>query len=236
MTPPRTATRVVYDAGVAVVPAVKGILRRRPVPAIAQAAGSVLRGSDGSVAAWRRPSPRRARLSPPALGCRHHARRPRPGASARVYVNFDVDSAGPVPGGTAHPGGPGPIDGRLDDREDGTLDGGRDENLAPAPVLVGSVGGVVVPPGELPDLLEDEPRDKPGPGAEQDPDRLVGESRHPPAHECRPRTIATTRTVAPLDMRHAVSAAAPVRTANPARASTGPATAAPARAATAAAT
>src|SRR4051812_1783724 len=78
---------------------------------------------------------------------------------------------------------------RADRCEDRPLQGGGGDDLAPAPVLVGGVRGVVVAGGQLPALLEHEARDGAGADAQQQTDGPVGHLLKLLAHFRLPRTM-----------------------------------------------
>src|ERR1700752_3033423 len=87
----------------------------------------------------------------------------------------------------AHYGRATPIDGRLHESEDRTLQRRRREYLAPSTVFVGGVRRIVVAGNHLPDLLEREPRDRAGGRAEQQTDRFVGQLGNLATHRRLPR-------------------------------------------------
>src|SRR3954467_4849136 len=65
-------------------------------------------------------------------------------ASTTGSIVTYVELVGPLAGDLLDAGGAGAVHRRLDDREDGALQGRREQDLAPAAVLVGGVRGVVV--------------------------------------------------------------------------------------------
>src|SRR2546423_3498527 len=86
--------------------------------------------------------------------------------------------AGPDAGHLARALGGATVDRRLDQAEDRTLKRGGDQDLAPAPVGVGSLGSVVLLEGDLPDLLEDGPGEHAAQHADQDTHRLIQHFAH----------------------------------------------------------
>src|SRR5262249_36620681 len=100
---------------------------------------------------------------------------------------------GPAPGQPTYPFGAAPVDGRLDDREDRALQRRRRQDLRPAAVLVERVGRLVLAGRELPDLLAHVPRDQPGTGPGDQPDRPVQQLLHPDLR-CRVRRMISRTT------------------------------------------
>src|SRR3954453_10413639 len=112
------------------------------VPDRGPAPGGRVRGGCGAGHMERRAGPP---WRPPRQGA-SHTRPPAPSTGAV--------SAGPLAGQLANALGTAPVDGGLHHREDRTLQRGCGQDLAPAVVLGGGVGGVVLAGHDLPDLLE----------------------------------------------------------------------------------
>src|SRR3954453_8283538 len=87
------------------------------------------------------------------------------------------------------------VHGRLDQADDGTLDGGGDEHFAPPALGVGGFGRFVFSGGQLPDLLENRRGQDPAEHADEQAQRLEQQFGHRPVSLCRLTGVSCSRLV-----------------------------------------